>query len=608
MDKIKDVAQRLGIITVEDMERYTALELMMKIANKVNEMVNEVGRFETDVQDVVNTQNENIQYLLDEGLYLEVENIFDEWIEDGTFDLLIKGHTVEVTERVAKEEIARQIEDGTIANLKIEDNSITSQKLKDNSINYQKFDNIPFADKFKQTASSLKNNELLNHISATFNGNKTQVIEDGWYVFKSNGESGGAIITIDIPIKNPIVGEEVVIEMTTKRGGANHATLAGFIKVFTSKIDEYTLNYGDFRNPSVIRYSLTLPANITKIQYVVSGLGISDNVDFYFKDVLIYYKNKSTVEVIETIISDVDLLKLSNDTYTINTLEVSPSFNTSTSGFGVSKFNSLITAHEYTNGKSNINNRYLIKVHPGTYNDWGTVFAGSDVETAENYIGIRVNDYVYFESTDINHPENYILEWDGHSGFSNGYTMNRTQAMRRCLFHLDKRPLHTHIKGFTLKAKNTRYCIHPETAGVGWGNEWLIENCIFDWGGCPNVTGYSGATVGIGISSGEKGHIKNCKWKNTGYAGIVGHNNGFTENQWNAKKPFFVEGGNLLIENCDLNGCSITQDTLKDDIDGFDLLTIKNCRNIKSIATGLQGTAVQQNWKVDVIQSEVIEN
>ena len=37
MDKIKNVAQRLGIITVEDMERYTALELIMMIANKMNE-------------------------------------------------------------------------------------------------------------------------------------------------------------------------------------------------------------------------------------------------------------------------------------------------------------------------------------------------------------------------------------------------------------------------------------------------------------------------------------------------------------------------------------------------------------------------------------------
>ena len=71
MDKIKRVAQRLGIITVEDMERYTALELIMLIANKINE------------------HSDKIQYLLDEGLLSEVEQIFDEWLQDGTFDKLV---------------------------------------------------------------------------------------------------------------------------------------------------------------------------------------------------------------------------------------------------------------------------------------------------------------------------------------------------------------------------------------------------------------------------------------------------------------------------------------------------------------------------------------
>ena len=41
-----------------------------------------------------------------------------------------KGTTVEVLERVTKEEIDRQILDGTIANLRIEDNSISEVKLK----------------------------------------------------------------------------------------------------------------------------------------------------------------------------------------------------------------------------------------------------------------------------------------------------------------------------------------------------------------------------------------------------------------------------------------------------------------------------------------------
>ena len=78
MDKIKDVAQRLGIITVEDMERYTALELIVMIANKMNEF-----------QETITDQNDKIQYLLNEGTLAEVEQIFNEWTQDGTFDRLI---------------------------------------------------------------------------------------------------------------------------------------------------------------------------------------------------------------------------------------------------------------------------------------------------------------------------------------------------------------------------------------------------------------------------------------------------------------------------------------------------------------------------------------
>ena len=86
---IRELAKRMGLITVEDMCQYTIAQLVVKIANKVNELVDEVWRFETDVQEIVKTQNENIQYLLGEGLHLEVENIFDGWVNDGTFDTLL---------------------------------------------------------------------------------------------------------------------------------------------------------------------------------------------------------------------------------------------------------------------------------------------------------------------------------------------------------------------------------------------------------------------------------------------------------------------------------------------------------------------------------------
>ena len=90
MDKIKDAAQRLGIITVEDMERYTALELIMMIANKMNEF-----------SESLNDQNDKIQYLLGKGMLSEVEQIFNEWLEDGTFDALINQSALKkVNDRV----------------------------------------------------------------------------------------------------------------------------------------------------------------------------------------------------------------------------------------------------------------------------------------------------------------------------------------------------------------------------------------------------------------------------------------------------------------------------------------------------------------------------
>ena len=86
---IRELAKRMGLITVENMCQYTITQLVVMVANKVNELVDEVWRFETDVQEILKTQNENIQYLLGKGLLLEVENVFNGWVQDGTFDTLL---------------------------------------------------------------------------------------------------------------------------------------------------------------------------------------------------------------------------------------------------------------------------------------------------------------------------------------------------------------------------------------------------------------------------------------------------------------------------------------------------------------------------------------
>lgn len=74
----------------------------------------------------------------------EVQNIDNRFAQTNNqiSELANKGTTVEVLERVTKEEIDRQIADGTIANLTIADNSIENNKYKDKSISVEKTDFI----------------------------------------------------------------------------------------------------------------------------------------------------------------------------------------------------------------------------------------------------------------------------------------------------------------------------------------------------------------------------------------------------------------------------------------------------------------------------------
>lgn len=84
-----------------------------------------------------------------------------------------KGTTVEVLERVTKEEIDRQVADGTIANLTITNNSITTEKYKNNSITCEK---TQFIHKYKnlynaeeQTEETITDNAFLNSGNITTN-------------------------------------------------------------------------------------------------------------------------------------------------------------------------------------------------------------------------------------------------------------------------------------------------------------------------------------------------------------------------------------------------------------------------------------------------------
>lgn len=81
------------------------------------------------------TENEKNQEKLSSDLDTNIREI-----ETKINEVAEKGTTVEVIERATKEEVERQIEDGSMALLTIEDKSLTSSKIKNKSLNFSLLD------------------------------------------------------------------------------------------------------------------------------------------------------------------------------------------------------------------------------------------------------------------------------------------------------------------------------------------------------------------------------------------------------------------------------------------------------------------------------------
>lgn len=455
-----------------------------------------------------------------------------------------------------------------------QDNSVTLDKIVDGTLT-SKFN-------FKSVINKLDENNF-----ALGGGSITEII-DGVKITQTSG----SWFKMVLDISNFDDGD---YEFTfSHKATGTVSDWAGFIKLYSSSgTTETSKSLSSYGTNTLFNATFTKKSNMTKFEYMVLTSGTSNfeieitNIEISTLqklDNVILNQNK-TIKDIKTFLDDINIK--------VNIIEVSHDFTSSTVGYSTTKFSNLIDAHNYTNNKSNYYNRYIIKVHPGHYKEWETVWSGFD--SSVNYRGIRINDYVYFESTDITKPENYILEWDGYVGCDR--TMTTSECMQKCLFHIDKRPTHTHIKGFHLKSKNTRYCIHPETASTGAGNEWLIENCIIKFEGRPNCEVEGGMGIGIGISMEEKGFIKNCKFADNGKSGIGGHNNGWST-MWQGEVPFMAKGAELTIENCDLGNNNIYMQTTNNTAKGYDLLNVINCSNVSEIKTKSTVDGVPNKWRV----------
>lgn len=293
--------------------------------------------------------------------------------------------------------------------------------------------------------------------------------------------------------------------------------------------------------------------------------------------------------------------------YAMNYLHISNNYNENTDGFGVTKFNSILSANDSITD-NNYHNRYTIIVAQGTYTDMQDKFAGMSDVGFVGYRGVMMKDYVYYESENIYNPQATIIKWDGATGFDKS-TLKSADIIKKCPFHLDSN-VHTHIKGFTFDCKNIRYALHLESGGTGYATEWTVANCIFKWGGRADCVDYSGKTtvpaLGCGHSFCEIGLIENCKIIPINCT--VGYQN--HENADNSDFGLSIKtGSSITIRNCDFGNTEIQARTLKGEYsDTPNVLTVDRCVNISEIKKLYAAPADHCDWIVNTINSKNEQN
>ena len=283
--------------------------------------------------------------------------------------------------------------------------------------------------------------------------------------------------------------------------------------------------------------------------------------------------------------------------YAMNYLYVSNDYDEDTDGFGVTKFNSILSANDSITD-NNYHNRYTIIVAQGTYTDMQDKFASMSDVGLVGYRGIMTKDYVYYESENIYNPAATVIKWDGATGFDKS-TLKSEDIIKKCPFHLDLN-VHTHIKGFTFDCKNIRYALHLESGGTGYATKWEVSNCIFKWGGRADCIDYAGKTTvpvfGCGHSFGEVGLIENCKIIPTNCT--IGYQNHDNADNSSFGLPIKT-GSSITIRNCDFGNTEIQVRTLKGEYsDTPNILTIDRCINISEVKKLYAAPATKCDWTV----------
>lgn len=355
-------------------------------------------------------------------------------------------------------------------------------------------------------------------------------------------------------------------------------------------------------------YKLTIPDGVAKIRassYTPSASTI--NPLQVFKKA----KTSNLVDEVSALNKNKENITIVNHIYVATT-------GSDTAGDGTlsNPFASIYHANEIITD-ANENNRYIIHVADGIYTDLQTRYAG--IQTHENYEGVKCKPWVIYEGN-VRHPENVVIQWDGKTGYGEDFNYN-DHAVHFCPFHITGSSGwnigHKEIRGFTFDCKNTRYTLHVEMSGYGYGVTWKVSDCIFIWHGVPDCSDISYQIPSIGTGSGhyEKGHLLRCKIVNDSGVtdGFRNHDSRWVYGSLLGYLPHI--GAEIIIEDCAFNAGdsgntnvlfrNIYEDGL---VDGYNRFSVKNCIGINKLSYSLSGNATKCDWRAEIKCSDIAIN